>query len=152
MEVINTLGRRKRAIARVYLSEGKGQITVNNKDYKSYFPVAVTVITDEQIETTKPLKKLKTGEVTEGRYAAGFSFFQKAANSVALVVMGYLLKGVGYVSGAETQTADTLDKLALMTFIVGPILMFLSFFILRKYPITHETMNELRRTYGVEEA
>lgn len=38
MEVINTLGRRKRAIARVYLSDGKGQITVNNKDYKEYFP------------------------------------------------------------------------------------------------------------------
>jgi small subunit ribosomal protein S9 len=39
MEVINTIGRRKRAIARVYVSEGKGQITVNNKDYKKYFPV-----------------------------------------------------------------------------------------------------------------
>jgi small subunit ribosomal protein S9 len=37
MEVINTIGRRKRAIARVYLSEGKGQITVNDKDYKAYF-------------------------------------------------------------------------------------------------------------------
>ena len=38
MEVINTIGRRKRAIARVYLSDGKGKITVNNKDYKEYFP------------------------------------------------------------------------------------------------------------------
>lgn len=38
MELINTIGRRKSAIARVYLSEGKGQITVNNKDYKEYFP------------------------------------------------------------------------------------------------------------------
>jgi small subunit ribosomal protein S9 len=38
MEVINTIGRRKRAIARVYLSEGKGQVTVNDKDYKVYFP------------------------------------------------------------------------------------------------------------------
>ena len=38
MEIINTIGRRKRAIARVYFSEGKGQITVNNKDYKEYFP------------------------------------------------------------------------------------------------------------------
>ncbi len=37
MEVINTIGRRKRAIARVYLSEGKGQVTVNDKDYKEYF-------------------------------------------------------------------------------------------------------------------
>lgn len=37
MEVINTIGRRKSAIARVYLSEGKGKITVNNKDYAEYF-------------------------------------------------------------------------------------------------------------------
>jgi small subunit ribosomal protein S9 len=38
MEVINAIGRRKEAIARVYLSEGKGQITVNDRDYKEYFP------------------------------------------------------------------------------------------------------------------
>lgn len=38
MEAINTIGRRKRAIARAYLSEGKGQIMVNDKDYKTYFP------------------------------------------------------------------------------------------------------------------
>jgi small subunit ribosomal protein S9 len=39
MEVINTIGRRKTAVARVYLSEGKGNVTVNNKDYKDYFPI-----------------------------------------------------------------------------------------------------------------
>jgi small subunit ribosomal protein S9 len=38
MEVINTIGRRKAAVARVYMSEGKGQIIVNNKDFKDYFP------------------------------------------------------------------------------------------------------------------
>ncbi len=38
MEVINTVGRRKAAIARLYLSEGKGQIVVNDRDYKDYFP------------------------------------------------------------------------------------------------------------------
>jgi small subunit ribosomal protein S9 len=38
MEVISTIGRRKAAIARVYLSEGKGQIIVNNRDFKDYFP------------------------------------------------------------------------------------------------------------------
>jgi small subunit ribosomal protein S9 len=38
MEVINTIGRRKAAIARVYMSEGKGQITVNKRDFKDYFP------------------------------------------------------------------------------------------------------------------
>jgi len=39
MEVINTIGRRKTAVARIYLSEGKGNVTVNNKDYKDYFPI-----------------------------------------------------------------------------------------------------------------
>jgi small subunit ribosomal protein S9 len=38
MEVINTLGRRKKSIARVYLSAGKGEIIVNGKDMKTYFP------------------------------------------------------------------------------------------------------------------
>ena len=37
MSVINTLGRRKTAVARVYLSEGTGKITVNKIDFKSYF-------------------------------------------------------------------------------------------------------------------
>jgi small subunit ribosomal protein S9 len=40
MEKINAVGRRKAAVARVYLSQGSGQITVNGKDYKEYFPVA----------------------------------------------------------------------------------------------------------------
>ena len=37
MEVINTIGRRKTAVARIYISEGKGNITINGKDYKEYF-------------------------------------------------------------------------------------------------------------------
>jgi small subunit ribosomal protein S9 len=39
MEIINGLGRRKAAVARVYLKKGKGSVTINNKDYKEYFPV-----------------------------------------------------------------------------------------------------------------
>jgi small subunit ribosomal protein S9 len=38
METISTIGRRKAAIARIYMNEGKGQIIVNNRDYKEYFP------------------------------------------------------------------------------------------------------------------
>ena len=37
MEVINTIGRRKAAVARIYLKEGNGKLTVNNKDAKDYF-------------------------------------------------------------------------------------------------------------------
>lgn len=50
MEVINALGRRKTAVARVYLKKGKGNIVVNDKDYKQYFP-----ITTLQTSVTKPL-------------------------------------------------------------------------------------------------
>jgi small subunit ribosomal protein S9 len=35
----NAVGRRKEAVARVYLSKGTGNITVNGKEYKSYFPI-----------------------------------------------------------------------------------------------------------------
>jgi small subunit ribosomal protein S9 len=41
MEVINTLGRRKTSVARVYLSKGTGKVLVNKKDYKEVFPIAV---------------------------------------------------------------------------------------------------------------
>ena len=37
MELINAIGRRKTAIARIYVNEGTGNITVNDKDYKKYF-------------------------------------------------------------------------------------------------------------------
>ena len=38
MEVISAIGRRKAAVARVYLSDGKGQIMINDREYKQYFP------------------------------------------------------------------------------------------------------------------
>ena len=59
MEVVNALGRRKTAVARIYLKEGKGEITVNKKDYKEYFPTATLQYVVEQ-----PF--LLTG--TEGQY------------------------------------------------------------------------------------
>ena len=40
MEVINKIGRRKTAVSRVYMQKGSGNITVNGRDYKEYFPLA----------------------------------------------------------------------------------------------------------------
>ena len=37
MEVVNALGRRKRAVARVFVSEGTGKITINKRDLAQYF-------------------------------------------------------------------------------------------------------------------
>ena len=40
MERIHKIGRRKTAVARIYVSEGKGNITINKRDYKDYFTTA----------------------------------------------------------------------------------------------------------------
>lgn len=50
MEIQNTSGRRKTSVARVYLKPGKGNILVNDKDYKVYFPTLV-----HQYRVTQPL-------------------------------------------------------------------------------------------------
>ena len=41
MEVINTSGRRKTSVARIYMTPGQGNITINNRDLKVYFPSEV---------------------------------------------------------------------------------------------------------------
>lgn len=41
MEVVNTVGRRKAAIARVYVKPGKGNITINKKSLETYFPLEI---------------------------------------------------------------------------------------------------------------
>ena len=40
MEVIHKIGRRKTAVARIYLKEGSGKVTINKKDLNDYFPTA----------------------------------------------------------------------------------------------------------------
>ncbi len=40
MDTIHTIGRRKSAVARIYMSEGKGNITINNREAKDYFSTA----------------------------------------------------------------------------------------------------------------
>jgi small subunit ribosomal protein S9 len=39
MEVINALGRRKTAVARVYLTKGKGKISINKREMNEFFPI-----------------------------------------------------------------------------------------------------------------
>ena len=48
MDVINVIGRRKTAVARIYMSPGSGNITVNKRDYKDYFPTGTLQYIVEQ--------------------------------------------------------------------------------------------------------
>ncbi len=52
----NAVGRRKEAVARVYLAKGTGNITVNDREYKSYFPI---IYLQNQVEL--PLKNIEGG-------------------------------------------------------------------------------------------
>ena len=57
MEVVNALGRRKRAIARVFVTEGTGKITINKRDLTQYFPSTIL-----QYVVKQPLNKLEVAE------------------------------------------------------------------------------------------
>jgi len=51
MDVIHKVGRRKTSVARVYLSKGKGKITINKKDFKDYFPTNLLRYKIEQAQS-----------------------------------------------------------------------------------------------------
>jgi len=87
MEAINTIGRRKAAVARIYLNDGKGQITVNQKDYKKYFPKETLQYVVEQ--------PLKLAEV-EGKYDIKVNLdgggFKGQAEALRLAIARALVK------------------------------------------------------------
>ena len=55
MEVINALGRRKTAVARIYVKDGDGKITVNDRDYTDYFPTQIL-----QFQVVEPFEVTNT--------------------------------------------------------------------------------------------
>ena len=57
MEVVNAIGRRKAAVARVFVSEGTGKITINKRDLANYFPSTIL-----QFIVKQPLAKLNVAE------------------------------------------------------------------------------------------
>ena len=52
MDIINTIGRRKTSIARVYVKPGNGDIKINNRDLKEYFLSEIHQTTVKQALTT----------------------------------------------------------------------------------------------------
>ena len=54
---INTVGRRKEAVTRVFVTRGKGSITVNDKDFKAYFPLVYL-----QNQVSRPLKTVEAAD------------------------------------------------------------------------------------------
>ena len=58
MDVVNTLGRRKTAIARIYLKDGDGKILINKRDYKEFFPTAILhYVVEQPLQLTESMGK-----------------------------------------------------------------------------------------------
>ena len=57
MEVVNALGRRKSAVARIYVTEGTGKITINKRDLTEYFPSSIL-----QFVVKQPLNAVDAAE------------------------------------------------------------------------------------------
>jgi len=71
MEVIHKIGRRKTAVARVYLAKGNGKITVNKKDMEAYFPTATL-----QYKVNQPLTMTNNDgnfDITVNVYGGGIT-------------------------------------------------------------------------------
>ena len=71
METVNALGRRKSAVARVYMKEGNGTITINKRDLTHYFPSTIL-----QYVVKQPLAKLEVEgnyDITVNVYGGGFT-------------------------------------------------------------------------------
>ena len=87
MEVINAIGRRKAAVARVYLSDGKGQITINDKEFKAYFPSEIL-----QYVVLQPLNLLNVADKYDIKVTLDGGGFKGQAEAVRLGITRALVK------------------------------------------------------------
>jgi Na+/melibiose symporter-like transporter len=69
---------------------------------------------------------------------------------IGLFLNGWALDGVGYISGAASQSPEAIRNIAILTFVSGPIVLLLALPILVKYPIDRAFMMRLdgRRVSG----
>ena len=87
MEVVNTIGRRKSAVARVYISEGKGNITVNDRDFREYFPVGSL-----QYVVQQPLNLLGVAEQYDIKVNLDGGGFSGQAEALRLAIARALIE------------------------------------------------------------
>jgi small subunit ribosomal protein S9 len=103
MEVVNALGRRKAAVARVYFKEGKGNITINNRDFKNYFPQETL-----QYVVLQPLNLLNVAEQYDIKVNLDGGGFNGQAEAVRLAFSRALVK-------IDAENKPELKKAGFMT-------------------------------------
>ncbi|MBR2167801.1 MAG: 30S ribosomal protein S9 [Paludibacteraceae bacterium] len=87
METVNALGRRKAAVARVYVNEGAGQITINNRPLDVYFASPIL-----QYIVKQPLAKLGVEEKYDIKVNLDGGGFKGQAEALRLAISRALVK------------------------------------------------------------
>jgi len=81
MEVINTIGRRKTSVARIYMRPGKGEIIVNKKSLKEYFPFDL-----HQIVVKQPLSLINESEAYDIKINVGGGGITGQAEAIRMAI------------------------------------------------------------------
>ena len=87
MEAVNAIGRRKAAIARVFVTEGNGAITINKRDLNAYFPSSIL-----QYVVKQPLNKLGVTEKYDIRVNLDGGGFKGQSEALRLAIARALVK------------------------------------------------------------
>ena len=87
MEVVNAIGRRKAAVARVFVKEGTGVITINKKDLTVYFPSSIL-----QLIVKQPLSTLGATEKYDIKVNLDGGGFKGQAEALRLAIARALVK------------------------------------------------------------
>lgn len=87
MEVVNALGRRKSAVARIYVSDGSGKITVNGREFEQYFPEVRL-----QYVIKQPLVKLDVAEKYDIKVNLDGGGYTGQAEALRLAIARALVK------------------------------------------------------------
>jgi small subunit ribosomal protein S9 len=103
MEVVNALGRRKTAVARIYLKEGKGIITINNRELKDYFPQETL-----QYVVLQPLKLMNVAEQYDIKVNLDGGGYNGQAEALRLAISRALVK-------IDAESKGELKKAGFMT-------------------------------------
>ena len=87
MEMINSIGRRKASVARIYLKNGSGVITINGKDLKDYFPMA-----NIQHKVKEPLMTIEADGTYDIKVNVNGGGFKGQAEAIRLAISRALVK------------------------------------------------------------
>jgi small subunit ribosomal protein S9 len=87
MEIINAIGRRKAAVARVFVTPGKGEITINKRELGVYFPSSIL-----QYVVKQPLNKLGVAEQYDIKVSLDGGGFKGQAEALRMAIARALVK------------------------------------------------------------